>query len=250
MPFTPTHVAAIIPVAFLGRRWFPFSALAIGAMVPDLPLYLPGALDYQVTHSPAGLVAICLPVGILCFLCFQLIMKRPLIALLSLKLRQRLATFDQPLFRPSLRFFAGVSGAILVGAATHLIWDSFTHQGRWGVRLIPELNLSILYIGGVELRGYKLAQYGSTILGLPAMALLLVHWLGRRRRAPVTPPIMGTRLRRRLICLLLVTTAGLSVVLTMNTEHAPSPSVHRLVGRAVRAMGFSLVMTSLVYCAS
>ena len=71
MPFTPTHVAAIIPVAFLGRRWFPFSALAIGAMVPDLPLYLPGALDYQVTHSPAGLVAICLPVGILCFLCFH-----------------------------------------------------------------------------------------------------------------------------------------------------------------------------------
>ena len=97
MPFTPTHIAAILPIAAIRRRELPFSALAIGAMLPDLPLFLPRISRYAVDlhdssfastwlraaydilfqvnyyqmHSIPGLLTICLPLGMACFLCFQ-----------------------------------------------------------------------------------------------------------------------------------------------------------------------------------
>ena len=37
MPFTPTHMIAVLPLARV--RAIPFSALALGSMVPDFPLY-------------------------------------------------------------------------------------------------------------------------------------------------------------------------------------------------------------------
>jgi len=46
MPFTPTHVAAIVPISWLTRNRLPFSALAIGSMIPDLQLFLPAWLSF------------------------------------------------------------------------------------------------------------------------------------------------------------------------------------------------------------
>lgn len=54
MPFTPTHVLAILPVAAVKRFPLPFSALVIGSMIPDLPLFLPWSPGYDQTHSVAG----------------------------------------------------------------------------------------------------------------------------------------------------------------------------------------------------
>ena len=50
MPFTPTHVLAILPIAALKRPALPFSALVIGSMIPDLPLFVPLSPDYGTTH--------------------------------------------------------------------------------------------------------------------------------------------------------------------------------------------------------
>ena len=63
MPFTPTHVVAVVPVAALCGRALPFSALAIGCMVPDFPLFVPFVTDYGMTHSIAGLFHGVLAVG-------------------------------------------------------------------------------------------------------------------------------------------------------------------------------------------
>lgn len=42
MPFTPSHVAAILPLRGRLSGTLPFAALAIGSVAPDLPYYLPG----------------------------------------------------------------------------------------------------------------------------------------------------------------------------------------------------------------
>ena len=63
-----------------GRRraaGFSVLALVIGSMIPDLPLFVTIPVSYATTHSIAGLFVACLPLGLACFLAFQLVMKRP-----------------------------------------------------------------------------------------------------------------------------------------------------------------------------
>ncbi|NER80212.1 MAG: DUF4184 family protein [Leptolyngbya sp. SIO1D8] len=79
MPFTPTHIGAVLPFWLL-RRVVPFSAFAIGAMVLDVPLFFP-IIDYAQTHSPLGLFTVCLSIGIAGFFLFELVMRRPIIAI-------------------------------------------------------------------------------------------------------------------------------------------------------------------------
>ena len=183
MPFTPTHVLAILPIAALKRPSLPFSALAIGSMVPDLPLFVPLSPNYGTTHSVPGLITACLPLGLAGFLVFQLLMKRPLFALLPAAIRRRCLSHATRCVEPSLKFFACASLAVIVGAGTHLFWDSFTHRGRWGTQVFPQLNSSTLTIGEHPIPGFKLLQYGSTLFGLPCIVLLLAAWLARQTPA-------------------------------------------------------------------
>jgi len=183
MPFTPTHILATIPIAVL-CRWLPLSALAIGSMIPDLPMFVPFASNYLVTHSPAGVFTACLPLGVATFLLFQCVIKVPVLSLFPDWVKARLKTIAKPLFIPSIGFFLRVSIAIVIGAFTHIAWDAFTHQGRWGTQTFPILNQTMT-VAGWQIPGYKLFQYGSTFVGLPALAMFSGFWLCGNVASPV-----------------------------------------------------------------
>ena len=180
MPFTPTHIVAVLPFWSL-RRVAPFSAFAIGAMVPDVPLFFP-IVDYAQTHSLLGLFTVCLPLGIAGFFLFELVMRRPTIAILPMWLESRLSSqpnIPTPPFEGiQRRYVVAIAFAIVIGAGTHQIWDAFTHKGRWGTHLIPILNSSI-DIASFHIPGYKVFQHGSTFVGLPLLALLAIIELNR-----------------------------------------------------------------------
>ena len=180
MPFTPTHVLAIIPIAAVSRGTLPFSALVIGSMIPDFPLFSPLPPAYDTTHSAPGLFLACLPLGLACFFLFQSLMKRPLLALMPRAIHRRSVSLSEPCVEPTSKTLVRSSLAIVAGAATHIFWDSFTHRGRWGTRLFPRLNEIGLAMSGHGIPGFKLLQYGSTLIGLPCLVLLLAIWLHRR----------------------------------------------------------------------
>ncbi|MGB4777455.1 DUF4184 family protein, partial [Microbacterium sp.] len=53
MPFTPSH--AVVALPFVRTPLVP-AAIAVGAMTPDLPLFVRGTpLTYQTTHTNPGL---------------------------------------------------------------------------------------------------------------------------------------------------------------------------------------------------
>ena len=185
MPFTPTHILAIVPIAAV-RRWrLPFSALAIGSMVPDLPLFIRRSASYQASHSAPGLLTTDLPLGLAGFLIFQLLFKGVLFALLPAAVQRRCVALARPCLEPTVGFGLRAASAVVVGAATHLVWDSFTHARRTGTRLLPGLNATALTLGGHAIPGYKALQYGCTFVGLPLLAALAVLWLRRQRPEPV-----------------------------------------------------------------
>lgn len=71
--------------------------------------------------------------------------------------------------------------SLLIGVASHILWDSFTHEGRMGLAAAPILDES-----WGPLPGYTWIQHGSSVLGLVVLAWWALRWL--RRQTPTSSP--------------------------------------------------------------
>jgi hypothetical protein len=182
---------AALPIA---RRWTSpgiFTALIIGSMIPDWPLYIPVGPAYQLTHSFPGIFIACLPLGLALTLLFLAVVRRALFELAPPGLQRRLASIlDGP---PDLtaRAIAALALAVCVGAMTHIVWDAFTHRGAWGVALVPALQQSWFSITGVQIAGYMVLQHGCSLIGLPLLAVLYVKWYRRAEQRTVAEPVIS-----------------------------------------------------------
>lgn len=194
MPFTPSH--AVVALPFVRTPLVP-AAIAVGAMTPDLPLFLRGiGPSYAFTHSTANVVWTALIALVL--LALWLIVLRPaLVQLTPDAVAERLpdawrrsgGEAARELLAPRERPGAGsfpvllLVVSLLLGVLTHIAWDLFTHEGRWGVEAIPALQEQ-----WGPLLGYKWLQHGSSVIGLLILAGYAVRWL--RRRGVVRRPRM------------------------------------------------------------
>ena len=86
MPFTLAHPAAVLPLR--GVRHLRMAPLIVGALVPDLPYYLPGSIFryFPVTHVFAHSFTVDLAIGY-ALLASLVVLQRPLTALLSARAR-------------------------------------------------------------------------------------------------------------------------------------------------------------------
>jgi hypothetical protein len=148
MPFTLSHVAAVLP---LRRLCGPdlFAALAIGSMTPDLPYFLPGLRESWPlpSHDLISLPLFCLPVGWLLWMLW-----RPFWTSTGLADHD---TAPSPPAPPLWRTMA----ALAVGALTHLAWDACTHPfyglGRW----FPALGHPVFRIGNAAISSANLWSF-------------------------------------------------------------------------------------------
>lgn len=239
MPFTPAHIAAILPLASSARlrKTFDPWALALGAMIPDLPVLTPTPfLDYQQWHSLRGIlthdvVAVVILLGLL-----RQVLWEPLVALLPPALAVRAADL-RPAFDP-LPVVAGAIG----GALTHVLWDSFTHEH--GMRIWGWAWLDLPVAGPV--RTFVLLQYVSSVVGLA-----IVLWWSRRgllRLAEPSPPgrlqlSARARLAALTACAAGVVTGGLLWPLV--SEPQPGSGLRALLSKsgAGTLIGLAVVLT-------
>lgn len=171
MPFTLCHPAALVVLPARLRRTLPLAALAIGTMTPDFE-YLLRLKPLSVwSHTLPGLVIFCLPIGLVTWVAWERIARRPTRELLALR-------DDRPRWPLTTRSLALAGVAVLIGAASHLLWDSFTHSGRLGAMLVPHLEREAWLIGSYSLRWFSVLQHSSTIAG----AVVLGVWFLRERR--------------------------------------------------------------------
>lgn len=198
VPFTPSHIAAVLPLR--GVAGLPLAALAAGSISPDVPYFLPGLSSLgNWTHQPWALVSIDVAIGLVAWVLWRSA-AASLHELSPAGIRQRW----RPARWNSAKWWM-VLLALISGATTHVVWDSFTHPGRLGSQL---WFLAASYPGPLgDLAGYRYAQYLSGVIGL---AILI--WVGLRqpkrplpqaRRGPVvllvaaaaTSAIAGAALR-------------------------------------------------------
>ena len=193
MPFTISHAAAVLPLRKLTRSYFPLAALMIGSMSPDFAYFLPGEPLRLLTHSIPGIFWFCWPVSMAVWLVFTHVLEQPTFALLP---DSWYARFTPSSREVTSRTLALASAAVIVGAATHVLWDSFTHRGTRIVDVLPGLHSVAFYYHGWRIRWFMVLQHLSTVAG---MAILLVWaWrLPRTNNAPraLPPESHATRIR-------------------------------------------------------
>lgn len=212
MPLTfPSHAAAILPLLHVpGGRRLPASALVVGTTAPDL-IYLVGTHG-AAAHGPAGLLQFCLPAGLLAFVYLEALLlpvvAPHLLALWPERGRRALARLVGP--RPPPRRVSGwlaVAAAIVIGAATHQLWDGFTHAWMWPARaLYPDTTVTLF---GRPVLVSRVLQHCSSVLGLAIVALYL------RRTAPSSPLALSSGARpeaaQKLLALVALPLAGAAV---------------------------------------
>lgn len=173
MPFTPAHAAAALP--FLRSRLVR-SALIVGTLAPDFEYFLRMAPGGGFGHTFAGAFLLSLPLALAVLWIFHALIKAPLVQLFPDGIRLRLAPQMGPFrFGGPARFMLIVVSA-LIGIATHITWDSFTHSYTWPYRHFHLLRerLPAPVLGSVAL--VKVLQHVSTAVGLILLALWVMRW--------------------------------------------------------------------------
>ncbi|MEU1283342.1 DUF4184 family protein [Kitasatospora sp. NPDC005856] len=212
MPFTLSHPAAVLP---LMRRPFRRTALVAGTVAPDLPYFLATTglpvsaqswyepfVNATTTHGVSGAVTVTLPYALLLWALLRAA-RRPLASLLPGP------GAPPPSSRPPgvpVRRVGWVVLSALIGIATHLVWDAFTHVDGFVVARTPWLTATL--VGG--LTWARVLQHASTIGGLAAIALYAWRGRGRLLAAPGPDRRRPTGVLRRQVVLAmgLFTVAG------------------------------------------
>lgn len=184
MPFTPSH--ALVALPFIRTPLVP-AAIAIGAMTPDLPLFLRGiGLDYSFTHTFGNVVWTAL-VAFVLFLVWRVVLRPAVGELSPLWLARRLPADWSQSGVDAAGAAVGIGskrpwypvllvGSLILGVLSHIVWDLFTHEGRWGVEVFPALD----QMWG-PLNGFKWLQHGSSAIGLIVIGI----WALLRLRSAV-----------------------------------------------------------------
>ncbi|WP_261558292.1 DUF4184 family protein [Frankia tisae] len=175
MPFTLSHPAAVLPLRRLG---LPMSAMVAGSMVPDVPVFLEWPQLYRLTHSLLGVVTAGPVLALVALAVWFNLTRDAAVELAPDSVRLRLA----PRVRLTGRQWLLAPVAASVGAVTHVVWDDFTHQQRWGVRQVAWLSAQ-----HGALPGYKWLQYGMSVAGLVVVAAAIAAHLRALPRGPRRP---------------------------------------------------------------
>jgi hypothetical protein len=196
MPWTFAHPAAVLPLRPFKR--LSFGALVIGSIAPDIGYYL-GRFDLAAAaHTPLGILALCLPTG-LALIAFVRVLHRPVANLLPGPHRRALLALPPMLPLVSPMMLWQVSIALIIGAITHVVWDSFTHRTGYLVAILPFLRVPVSILSTRSVPLFDVLQHSSTALGVGVLIVAYVRWLRNIDPDSVAPSRLSDRWRYGLL---------------------------------------------------
>ncbi len=169
MPFTPAHAVVAKPLSRL-LPGVSVAALVAGSVAPDLEFFWHLEAHRTVGHLWPGVITLSLPLGAVALGLWHGALRPGIVALLP-KPVDHLLPPDR--FRAS-DILPSLSG-LMIGTASHIVWDWFTHPNNPG----PEvLGYSNAVAGGLQIL--------SGIVGLGLLLMWLMPHLIELRRHPVS----------------------------------------------------------------
>lgn len=165
MPFTFSHPAIVLPATALPKRFYSLTGLIIGSVTPDFEYFIRMQGLSMYSHTIAGIFWFDLPLGFLLAFIYHGIVRDALVANLPGVFRTRLSQFCQFNWPGYVKKnWPIVIVSLIIGATSHLFWDSFTHEDGFFVLHLPILQKN------VEVFGFtrpicNICQHLSTVVG-------------------------------------------------------------------------------------
>lgn len=176
MPFTFSHPAVVLPATYLPKKYYSLSALIVGSMTPDFEYFI-RMKDYsKYSHTVTGVFWFDLPLGLMLLFIYHNVVRDTLISYLPFVLNVRLSPFQN--FNWHKYFFKNILVvliSLLVGIATHLLWDSFTHSGDYFAEVIPVLEQKT-WLMDRAVTNTNILQYACSVVGGIIMILYVLHF--------------------------------------------------------------------------
>lgn len=174
MPFTFAHPAVVLPFGIKQTKYIDFTTLVIGTMAPDFEYFIYFKPMQIVGHTFMGQIYFNLPIIFIIAFIFHYILKEPLIVNLPKPYCDRYYYLVKNGWKINSLFkLIVVYYSALLGAFTHLVWDSFTHETGFFVVRIRFLSKYITIVD-FKIPIYKILQHGSTMVGFLAIILYML----------------------------------------------------------------------------
>ena len=151
-------------------------------MTPDFEYFIRMKVQSNFSHTLPGLLWFDLPLGLLLCFIYHSFVRNSLIDNSPTILRERLdkyKTFDWKKYFSNKWFIVCIS--ILIGSASHLFWDSFTHENGFFVERISIFKKPV-HLGNLTVPFFKLVQHLSSLIG----GLIIVFALLSMRKTTTT----------------------------------------------------------------
>ena len=251
MPFTFAHAAAGIPLRRLPLVW---SAFFIGCFAPDFEYFLWLSPQNGLGHHYPGILTFTIPVALATLWAFHQFVREPMTRLLPIRVQQRLmASVGSFRWRGGKRT-AAILGSIVLGIASHVFWDAFTHIDTWATDLWPALvtPITLPVFGPRPL--VNLLQLVSSVLGIVALALWACAWYQRTEPASELPQRHLSRKDKLVLAstMFVMASAGavvraIRVIGVPDTEHEAHYFIVLLAVTSIALLWWQLLMLGVLW---
>jgi hypothetical protein len=233
MPFTFAHPAIVLPLSRISPKWFSLTGLIAGSVVPDFEYFLRMQIKSSFSHTYLGLVCFDLPFGILLTFIFHHIIKNDLFNNLPNWLASRVSVNPINWIQKFRTDWFIISMSILIGAASHLLWDGFTHKTGFFVLLFPVLS-SAINVFQFKIPLYSALQHGSTIIGF-ALIFFFIRSL----------PIQNVNTKPLPIYWITIVVISFSIVIVRTLFGIDQNLIGQLVGTGVSGLLIALIIAPI-----
>ncbi|MCB0968269.1 MAG: DUF4184 family protein [Ilumatobacter sp.] len=171
------HQAPAVGLKLARPRWFDGTALCVGSIVPDTMISVTDDLGID-SHTLPSAVVIGLPLGLALTWALRFVVAPMAPTVLPDVGPFRVHSYGVLAHRRPAARMTVVS--VLIGIATHIVMDWFTHNGRWVPSALGYDDAEVTWFGTTRTGPEALQIVGHITMSATTLALLWV--LGRRRR--------------------------------------------------------------------
>ena len=237
MPFTLSHPAIVLPLNFLPRKWISITGLVIGSMAPDFQAFLIPGSDKSSTHTWWGILWFCVPISLLIAFVYHQFVREMFITHLPRWFQIKYARYkDLNWMAHFKKNWPVILVSVLIGSASHLFWDSFSHFDGFFIKGNPSLQ------GNAEVAGRSveipfLIQYLNSGIGLLIVLIALLQ----------VPRSRNVRIRIVIGKFWLVFAIISAILLLFSLESLETTKLDDLLTSSMSVTAIALLVTSLLF---
>jgi hypothetical protein len=206
-------------------------------MAPDFEYFFKMSTGGEHGHTLLGILYFDVPVTILLAFLFHLIIREPLLANLPVTVQKRLTPLRSFNFLSYLKMHYGVFlVSAVMGSFSHILWDSFTHNGGMVVKQVAFLREYYVPYDGARYPMWYFLQHLFTVIGL--VAVLAYCMRIKRVDSPVVKPSLE---------FWLWVTALMSMIYAARWHWGPSMRIGDSVISFITAAMVALLASSFVW---